>query len=93
MTCRIGEDAESLAASVQSNGSHLQHLVGGHVQIIDSDVEMHLLRRVAGRPARRTQSWRPLKRNARSIGRIADDHEVRSVLYPDHAEKFLVERR
>ena len=93
MARRISEDPESLTATGKGHGTKREGLLLGFIQVVYSDVEMHLLRRVGVRPARRPKLGRQLEREARPVGRVTDDNPVVVVLYPDEAEEFLVERR
>lgn len=53
MTGRVGEDAEPLAAAGQSGRTDRENPLLGRVEVVDPHVEVHLLRRVPVRPARR----------------------------------------
>ena len=72
MTCRVEKDAERRARLVLGLGcSQLEHCVLGDVEIVDHDVDVHLLGHILAWPLRRAELLDPLEADALVAGFIA----------------------
>lgn len=69
----------------------LQHLGLGFVEVIDTDVDMHLLGMVGIGPARRSQIMHSLERHTRPIRSVTDDDPSRVLLHALHPQQLFVE--
>jgi hypothetical protein len=93
MARRVPVDPESCTATGEPHGTESEGLLLRLIEVVHGNIEMHLLRRLGVRPARRPKIRCQLEGQARPVGRVTDDDPVVVVLDPDEAEKFLVERR
>lgn len=93
MARRILVDPEGLTATLKPHRAERKGVLLCLIDILNRDVEMHLLWWVGVRPARRLQIGRQLERQAGTVGRITDDDPVVVILHPNEAEQFLIERR
>ena len=90
MARRVLVDAECRTPAGEPHGTEGEGLLFCLIEVVHGDIEMHLLRRVGVRPARRPKIRRQLEGQARPVGCVTDDDPVVVVLDADEAEEFLV---
>lgn len=90
MTGGIGEDPEVVATAVEAGGSQPDDLGLRLIEIVDPDIEVHLLG-AARRPFGEHMIGCVLEGNPRPVGGIADDDPTGFVLDTLHAQQLLIE--
>lgn len=84
MSCRVEEHPKRGARLVLGQSrTQFEHCLFSSVEVVDHDIDVHLLRDVLARPLRRTELCDALKADALVTGRVAN---LTPTLVRDHVQ-------